>query len=487
MKQSVTSIHDLALMTATRLKVWTERLGVFMGSQIARRLVLGLFVIQAVVLVCVTGIGVPPDEQNHIQFIEYYAQHSLSPIITHQHPTYHLGDKTRELDYLYHYIMSLVYRVVPLATTGKYIAIRLFSVVFGLLSFLLLAKILKRIGVAAGVITSTFLILANLPMILMMSSAVNNDVLVWLGMLLGIFLLLRLWQEPTVLDFLWLIALSIVGGLVKRTLLPLGILFTFLAIIVLVQHFYAIMAQLKQFDWRICLAITIIILGSGLFVERVGGNIIHYHALTPSCEQVNDPDICSVFWPHIRAKTLAEQKPESITPLPFFAIEWFYNSIGNVADIQTQDWDHIVMPAWWETPLLVFFLVTGLAYGLYDDRMRLGDTKNDQTSRWRLYVLLIGLYFMAIHLVVNYQSYLDIKFFGIALNGRYIIPSLLPLAGLACFYWAKLLARHQRWLALITIVVILSTVFGAGLLTMLRNRELYRYESSLLSTLASVH
>src|ERR1700740_2100159 len=85
----------------------------FGATPLARIIILGLFIIQTVVLVFVTHIGTPPDETNHIAFVEYYAHHSLSPIFDQQQPTYYLGDKTREVGSLYHYSMSLVYRVSP--------------------------------------------------------------------------------------------------------------------------------------------------------------------------------------------------------------------------------------------------------------------------------------------------------------------------------------------------------------------------------------
>ena len=139
----------------------------FMGKPLARWLVLGLFVVQTVLLVCIVHIGTPPDEQNNIDFIQYYAQHSLSPVLTHQAPTYSLGDKTREVDYLYHYGMSLVVRVLPFSDNTEYKVIRLLSIVCAVLSLLALAAVLKRVGVSAATITTALLIITNLPMVLM--------------------------------------------------------------------------------------------------------------------------------------------------------------------------------------------------------------------------------------------------------------------------------------------------------------------------------
>ncbi len=443
----------------------------FMGTTLARRLVLGLFIAQAILLVFIVKIGVPPDETNHISFIEYYANHSLSPVFTNQQPTYNLGDKTREVDYLYHYGMSLLYRILPLSAEGKYIDIRLCSVGFALLCFVFLAKILKRLGVSAAVTTTALLILTNVPMVLMMSSAINNDAPVWLGMVVGVFLLLRLWERPRVLDLAWLMALAVGGGLIKRTMLPIGLLFGVLGLVVLIRNLHTILEQLQRIDWRLILASLAVLVSIGLFVERVGGNLLYYHTVTPSCEQVHGVDPCTVFWVNVRAQSLAQYTPEASIPLPSFVVSWFSVSLYNVLDIQTQYWQHQVQPATWITPCFAVLFVTGLAYGMYYDwRLRRG---GDHHARWRLYVVLIGLYFMAVHLLINYQSYLEIKSFGLALNGRYILPSLIPLVGFACFYWSVLLRRHKQLLTGLAIVVVLTLSLGSGLQLMVRNPQLY--------------
>ncbi len=444
----------------------------FTGSRQARLLVLALFTIEAVTLACITHIGIPPDETTHKLFIEYYANHSLSPFLHHQTPTYNLGDKTREVDYIYHYTMSLVYRLLPLAAGGKYIVIRLFSVVAGLGSFLLLARILKRLGISAGVITFSLLVLANVPMVLMMSSAINNDVFVWLGMLLGIWLLIRLWQKPTATDLVWLFALSLAGGLVKRTFLPLGCVFILLAIILALKRRSAITRGLWPMRWQFIAACCVLLVFSGLFLERVGGNVLLYHAVTPTCEQVDGVAACKVFWANIRAQTFPPALPVSPTYLPVFSVRWLFESLQNVLDIQTQFWLHQVQPTIWMSRLLSSIFIAGVGYGIFYDWR--GRGAQDKRHIYRLFVVCVCLGFIGVHLFINFQSYQEHKVFGLALNGRYIIPSLLPLVGLSAFYWSKLLASHQRLLVSLALATILLMGFGSGLQLMVRNPQLYK-------------
>jgi len=457
-------------LSVTKLTSLLYKIRDFMGTSLARWIVLGLFVVQAGILVFTVQIGTPPDETNDIQFIQYYANHSLSPTFTKQQPTYYLGDKTREVDYLYHYAMSLVVRVLPLSPVAEDRAIRLISVAVGLLGFLTLAKVLKLLGLSAAVITASFLLLTNLPMVLLMSSAINNDVFVWLGMALGMLLLLRLWKKPSAIDMTWLMALSLIGGLVKRTLLPLGMIFVVLGAIIFVRNTRTILAGFKRFNWRLCLAAVVFLIGLGLFTERVGGNLIHYGSVTVTCEQVHGTAPCYDFWSNVRARGLAQLPPQPSVPIPFFVVRWLGESFFNIVDIQTQGWHHTVRPARALVPLLVFLLIGGLVYGFIYEKKRFA---GDEISRHRVYIALIALFFVLVHMATNYSTYRHVKVFGIALNGRYILPSVLPLAVLSGFYWSRLLARRPRLLVVLAIGVVLFTILGSGLLVMFRNPQLY--------------
>ena len=445
----------------------------FGGSTWARRLVLGLFVAQAVFLVFAVAPGTPPDELNHIDFIQYYANHSLSPVFSHQMPTYNLGDKTREVDYLYHYTMSLVYRVLPLTPAAKYYVIRLFSVAIGLSALLVFAKIARRLGIPEAATSVGLLILTNLPMVLMMSAAINNDAPVWLAAALSMLLLLRLWERPTWLDLLVLAELVIIGGLIKRTLLPFEFAFGVLGLVVFIRHYKLFMVWPKRLNWRIALLSAAILVSSGLAIERIGGNLVRYHTITPSCEQVQGAKPCAVFWLNSRTQFLSTLPQQPLLPLPTFTSYWIATSVYDIVDVQAQTWKHEVIPASWLTPLLSTLLVAGLLFGAYADVRAWGAKQAKPFARYRLYVLLFGLYVVLVHLVYNYLDYRQTRSFGVGLNGRYILPGILPLGLLAAYYWSRLLDRWPRLAAGLAMVAVLATIGGSGLIMMVRNPQLF--------------
>jgi hypothetical protein len=455
---------------STKINKFFEKLIRFAGSPLARRLILALFVLQAGFLVFTVNFGTPPDENSHIRFIEYYAEHSVDPVFTDQQSISSLGDKTREVDYLYHYIMSLAYRVLPMAPEAKYFVIRLASLAMALLCLVLTARLFKRIGVSNGAVNVALLLLTNLPMVLMLSTAINSDVLVWLGMILGVMLLVRLWTRPTAADLLWLACLVVLGGLVKRNLLVLGVLFSILGFIVLVRHFRAFIDQLKKPNWQIIAATIVLVVGLGLFAERVGGNLVRYHSVAVTCDQVHGEEACYNFWANARARELERRPPTPLMPTHEFVIRWIGESFFNIVDIQTQFWRHEVKPAQWLTTVLVYALAIGLALGGWYERQR---WRKDAASRFRLFAVFIGLFYIVAQLLVNYSTYRHFHAFGVALNGRYIIPSVLLLAPLACFYWASLLKRRPKLLVIFAVGLLLFTILGSGLIMMLRNPQLF--------------
>lgn len=417
----------------------------------------------------VVHTGTPPDEENHLAFVSFYATQSPSPFFSEQEPTWQLGDKTREIDYLYHYVMSWIVRILPFSYETEVHILRLFSVGFGLATFVLLAKVWHRLGVSPLVSNVALLILTNLSMVLMMSSAVNNDTLVWLGVTAGVLLLLRLWQSPRLIDVILLLNLAVAGGLVKRTLLPIGLVFGILAVLLLWKHRHFFAERLRKgVGWKLLLAGGLLVLSTGLATERIGGNVLVYGDVAPECNEVQGEAACKNYWSNVRRNRLAAEVPPPSIPLPAFIGKWFVSSFSNITDIQTQGWRHEVTPPSWLAPLLMGVLGVGLGYGVLNDVRQF---KRNQQSRWRLYVIALMAYIILVQLIVNYNLYLEYRFFGIALNGRYILPAVLVLVGLNGYYLGKLL--KPKWSGMLAVSIIVLIVGYAGLMMMLRNPQLF--------------
>ncbi len=451
-----------------------ERVRTWFGTKQARIVVLSLFAVQSLLLLFVTNFGTPPDESNHWKFINFYANNSLSPIFSEQTPTYNLGDKTREVDYMYHYVMSLVVRILPFSEDVERYIIRLFSLGFAVLSFVFLAKVLRKLHLSETMSTVTILILSQLSMVLMMSSAVNNDTLVWLGMMVGLWLLLEIWERPRVPQVLGLLLLLSYGGLVKRTLLPIAVAILGVAAVLIWQKRQMFWGELKRAVKRptplIIVLALLVMLGAGLSTERIGGNLLTYNKIVPTCEDVQGEEACYGFWASIRARELAARPPEPQLALPAFTAHWLWESFKNILDIQTQGWRHEVVPPLWMTPVSLLLVGIGLVFGATYDGRRL---RREEGARKRLVVLAICLFYMLFHLLYNFSEYRHIHVLGIALNGRYILAGLFPIVGLAVFYWSALLRKQPVMRTILAVLVIGGLAIWSGLSLLLRNPQLF--------------
>ncbi|HEU0266372.1 MAG TPA: glycosyltransferase family 39 protein [Candidatus Saccharimonadaceae bacterium] len=446
-----------------------------------RVFVLGLFVAQAVFLVFAMHSGLPPDEDNQMQFIEYYAEHSISPIFSHQTPTYNLGDVTRQVDYVYDYSMSLVMRVSPLSHHDDVYIIRLISVALALLTFIMLLRILRIVGVGRATGNLSLLAVTNLPMVLMMSSAVNNDVTVWLGTIAGVYFLLRLWREHHPNDAMVLLIIAVFGGLVKRTLFPVCLIFGVTTIVMVVRYWPQLRAKIRRRDWRLIVLGVVFILGVGLFVERVGGNIVRYHTIVPTCTQVQGANACKVFWQYQRKLDIASDNPAAMerwlgdtavdtvakSPVSFVPL-WTIESYSNIVDVQTDGWHHHIRPALWISVMLLIAVLVTTAFGVIYDARRV---KHDMQARWRLVMVGLATLIVVSELIVNYATYLHDHIFGLALNGRYILPAVILLAGLNFAYGRKLFGKTLG--TVLAIAVIVCIIAGSGLMLMVQNPQLF--------------
>ena len=430
------------------------------------------FALQASVVVFVTKFGVPPDETNHIHFIDYYTEHSLSPILTDQQPTYNLGDKTREVDYLYHYVMSLVRRILPFSQTMEHYIIRLISVGVAAASFVVLRRVFLRVGVSEWANVAALAVASGLAMVLMVSGAINNDAFVWLALALGMSLIVRLYQKTRLVDLLWLGSLVAYGGLTKRTFLPIGVVLGVVGFILALRHWRHLMTELRRPTAGLVVALLVLFGGLVLGAERIGGNIIKYGHITPTCDEVRGEAACEVFWWNIRESYLAQREPERLVAPIEFVGRWFQESFINILDIQTQGWRHEVKPPVWLEPLLLAMIVIGVGYGAAYELRRCG---RDKLARQRLLLLGIGVFYILFHLLVNYSEYQRSRVFGLALNGRYILAGLLPLLFLTVWYWSILLRRIPVVLLVsLALLFIGAITWGSGLHILLQNPQLFR-------------
>lgn len=264
------------------------------------------FAIQAIIYASIFGFGVPSDEQYHFSSAQYYAQQPLleGPFTEGQSPDTIRDSRSidRNTSYFYHYALSFLIRIFSAIDIGRdtqILLLRYASVALAVLSLWVVKRILdllskdkiaKNLAIALYVLTGAAVWLAG---------SINYDnlaMLMWLGFIwLGILFM----QRPRVNILLGLIALSLLTPITKFTYTP----FMFAGlIIVLALAWHKRRAAFKQDDVRkmldstrqrstiILIALTILCVG--LFIERVGINLVDYGRVQPRCDQIFTPAEC---------------------------------------------------------------------------------------------------------------------------------------------------------------------------------------------------
>lgn len=448
-----------------------QALGRFAGTPLARKLVYGLFLVQALYLVFMIPIGVPPDELAHIRVAEQYVeQNEWSPVLKEQ-TLYSIGEITRNTDYFYHYVLSLFMRIIPLEGVPLYASLRVLSVITVLLTFFAGARLMRRLGASEAVTTVGLLIVSNIAQVLFMSAAINQDQLTWLATTLGAFLLVRLWQKLTAVDVLALTSVILFGAIIKKTFLPIAVLFGLVMLALVIYRRKAFAPEVKKAftHWRPAVIILsiVVLLGVGLNVERFGTNIIQYQQISVSCNKVHTHEQCLEHGVYRRNDRLTNDKPLEFNPIPLteFVPFWYYRNFLGV--FGTQGWNGRALPDTWAYYTFLSITTVALLVGLvYSVR------------RWRRPESLIyfaSLGYIVVQLAVNYNMYLTYAAQGLALQGRYIFPIIVPLVLVLTMILHKAL---KRWSlvpvgsALLSIAVVSLLFWQSGLAVIVRS-DLY--------------
>lgn len=261
--------------------------------------------------------GVAPDESRHFANIQFYAQRGIfeSPLISHDEvePEYLvLGEIERFPSYLYYYVMSLPARIMySLGASDMfvYMALRLTSVVFGLLALMVLKKLLQELTTSRAVINATLLATVFTGPFIWMSAAINYDI-----PSLGLFLLTLLFYVRAIKkkDLLWLVyALPVfmILSITKYTYMPfaaLGFIASFGLVLwakrkrAITDLWHDIKDVFQQRKVFAVLFTLLVLLSSILFIERIGVNAIQYHTANPVCTDVQSKEDCAYFPIYVR-------------------------------------------------------------------------------------------------------------------------------------------------------------------------------------------
>lgn len=445
----------------------------FLGSERCFYMVIICFVLQALWLAATARYPMAFDENFHFGLIQLHANQWL-PFFTHQ-PTNAdaYGAVVRDPSYLYHFLMSIPYRLIRLITpntTAQIIVLRLINIALFASGFALFRRLLLRLGGSRPLVHTCLLLVSLLPIVPFLAAQINYDNLLF-PVTAGALLMVFTWSDalrtgkPTFAQSSLLASLLLLACLIKYAFLPI---LAAVAIIMIWQlwgqrrHWAALwgstLAELRRSPAVAVAAGVLLVVSVGLFSERYAVNTVRYHTPIPDCAQVLSVADCSQYGPWQRDYLYAQQKPSEFKPSLYdYLGDWLHGmwerSLFAISDT------YVTMPplpiiGWTASIVAVLGGVLFLRYG----RRILAD------HPYRQYMLAILAVYTLTLFVYIYRAYAKTGV-AVAVNGRYLVPFLPIIFLYAGLGFSKLLRKRPALKAAAALIVFLFFLQGGGALT----------------------
>lgn len=476
----------------------TRRLTAMLGSVAFFRVIVALLALQAGWIALSGRYPMAFDEDFHLGIIRLYAHHPW-PFWSGQPANADMfGAVARDPSYLYQYLMSFPYRLTSLFThdqTIQVLVLRFIDIGLFAGALVLYRRLMLKVGASKALAHACLLVFVLIPIVPLLAAQINYDNLLLPMVAIALLLTVRFetalakhkrLEAKTVAQ---LLVTCLLASLVKYAFLPIFVAILGFVVVRLWQYRRSVAGGWRHSlvaSWRglgkwprLGLAVSLVLV-SGLFVERYGVNLARYHTPVPDCSQVLAIKQCSAYGPWIRDYNYKIANFEgSRSPLTFTA-DWsygmwlrlFFAVDGPGTDFQTRG------------PLLVpglgaigLAMVGGLAVLAAAPKL----LKRYQAPVLWLFVAVSAIYTFILWL----DEYRDFLGTGqaVAINGRYLLPVLLPVLLVAAVAVAEFAKGKQAVKLGVASAVVLCFAWGGGALTyILRSNDAWYWPSPVVRT-----
>ena len=416
-----------------------QKIAVVLGSRRFYWLVIGFFVFEALWVALSANYPMAFDEDFHFGVIKIYSG-QWSPFLTGQpEGANKFGALAIDPSYLFHYLMSFPYRLLAAITdsqAAQVISLRLINVAIITTGLVLFRKVLLRAGTSPLVTNTATLLFALIPTVPLVAGQINYDNLFILA-LAGVCWFALLVTEDlragkiNLSHIVWLAVLTLLACLVKYAFLPM-LLAVFAYIVVLIGLKFR--SRWREFGtqiqksyngigkWLKVGLIVALVLSGGLFLQRYGVNMVKYGHPVPPCDAAIGVEACMEYGPWGRNYRYAAEK-FNINPSPVaYTWTWLQGMHYRLFFMITGPPTHTnYPPAFLPSATAIVIVLCGtLSLIFYSRRVFAGQP-------FLVFLLLLAATYVAILWFQRYGEFLETGQ-PVAINGRYLIPLLLPMA-----------------------------------------------------------
>jgi hypothetical protein len=450
----------------------------FAGSDRFFFATVGLLIVSAAWIALSGRFPMAFDEDFHLGVIRLYTHHP-NPFWDGQAAGGGVyGAVSRDPSYMYHYLMSFPYRLISSLTVDQYkqvLFLRFINIGFFASGLFVYRRLLLRSKASRAVVNFTLLILVLIPITPLLAAQINYDNLFipLVGLALLLTLKLHSTNTGTKLNaklFLSLTGLSLFLGVLKYAFLPIFVgLIVYNAVYLRKQYptlklyLSARKNGLKNIQKPLlALLVLINLVFGGLFVERYGINLLHYHKPVADCGQVLDYKHCQFYGPWIRDYNLEANKQTTQTNPIKYTQHWLYGMWfrtffavdGPATGFQTRR--PLALPG---LTGVLFAVVGAVAFIISAKKLW---RKYNRPALW-LMTVVTSFYVISLWLE-EYKLYVRTGQ-PVAINGRYLLPILPFFIILVLLAFKEIMGNKLRLQLALAVLLIFGLVWGGGSLT----------------------
>lgn len=439
--------------------------------------VIAFFVFEAVWAAISAAYPMAFDEDFHLGIIRIYSHHLLPFLSSQPDNASQFGAVAADPSYFYHYLMSFPFRLISLFTDSQTIQVlflRGINIAMAAASLVLFRRVMLKAGIGTALANASLLIFALIPIVPLLAGQINYDNLLLLLTAWTCLLVFRIYDDSKkgVVDLKYISAFVIVclfSSLVKYAFLPLVLVSAGFVVWCIVRAFRnwgklksAVARAYSKLSWFYrLLLVLLLVISLGLFVQRYGMNIVKYHTPVPDCSDVIGEDECMYYGPWARNNMLEQQKPADFSASPisytwkwasglhyrlFFMINGSHDSYHNYPPLP--------VPAVTAAVIAISGLV---AVAVYWRKLFAGNPI-------LLFLFLLGAFYCCVLWVEDYSQFAETAQ-PVAINGRYLLPIILPMAVVFIKALGVALNRLKNVKMIVVLAVILLFAQGGGIVS----------------------
>lgn len=454
-----------------------------MGSRAFFYGILIFFALESLWIACSAMYPMAFDEDFHLGIIKVYS-HQWLPFLSGQpEGAAQFGALQHDPSYLYHYLMSFPYRLMTAVTdsqTAQVIGLRILNIGLATVGVALFRRVLRRVGTSPALAHTALAVFVLVPIMPLLAGQINYDNLL-LPLVAALFLsTFRVYTglQKRQIDLPALASLLVVcllASLVKYPFLPIAAAVMVFLTIMFWRAFRGRWPKARRTlvgayrglgnGMRVAL-IGAVVISSALWIQRYGVNVVQYHTPVPSCDAVLTEDDCEAYGPWFRNYELAKVKGDvDANPLSY-TWQWLqalhyrmFFAVNGPSD-SYRNYPPLPLPG----AAAIAVLMSGIvALALYWRSI----------FRARPLLVVLGaavLLYCGVLWVEDYSQYLETGQ-PVAINGRYLLPVLLPLAAVLGRALSVALAKHRPLKSLFAVAVIVLFLQGGGVFTFISRSD----------------